>query len=75
MTRDVMLYQDVVFEHGDLVETVLFTHEHLALDGLAACQVFRFGDGVATAILVAPFLPALTLGFQPGRTLGSGYFD
>ena len=70
--RHVVLYEHIIFEHRDLVETVAFPHNHVAFNGFAPRQVFHFGDGSAPtgrslAILAAPS----PLGSQASGALGS----
>ena len=52
-TRDVVLDEQAVFEDGDLVEAILVTDNHRALDRFTACQKLGLRDRVATASLTA----------------------
>ena len=68
-TRDVVLDKQAVFEDRDLVEAVLVTDDHRALDGLTAREELGLGDGVATATFTATFAAAHLLRLEAGGSL------
>ena len=74
MPSDIVFDENVVLENRDLIEPVLFANEHLAFDRLAPRQVLRFRDGVSAPAGLAPLTAALSLGFEPGRSLGNADF-
>ena len=66
---DVVLDEDVVLEHGDLDAPVLRTHDHVAVDRLAACQELGLGDDGTPTTGLATVAATLLLGLQPRRAL------
>ena len=66
---DVVLDEQAVFEDRDLIEAVLVSDDHRALDGLAARQELRLGNRVAAASFAASLAPTHLLGLQAGRAL------
>jgi hypothetical protein len=66
---DVVLHQYAIFEHGDLGAVELRTHNHLAVDALAASEELGFGDHRATTTGVAAVTSALLLRFETRRAL------
>ena len=64
-----MLDEQAVFEDRDLVEAVLVTDDHRALDGLTAREELGLGDGVATAAFAAAFAAAHLLRLQARGSL------
>ena len=70
-TSDVVLNEEPVLKDGDLIQAVMITDDHGALDGLAARQELRFGDRVAAPALAPTLAATHLLGLEPGRSLQS----
>ena len=64
-----MLGKDAVLQDTDLDAVFALAHDHLAVNGFAACEELGLGDHLAAAAGFAGIAAALALGFKPGGAL------
>ncbi len=69
VASDVVLHEHAVLQDADLRAAVLGAHDHLAVDGLPACEELGLGHDRTAATGVAAVTTALLLGLEARRAL------